>query len=525
MVKTSLHLLSAAVFLLVLSVNHAWASESWNPDQFRVIDAPWVDNQQFSLYLSGGGNFNMHDDQHGNQPVLNTYDDRVHTTENQSNINVYPNFNYQYQTLAWELGVKLPFSVSFSLNESIDDRSPVYSFGTPSWQREIAENTQLGADPQIALTYYYESWFINPVFSANGDESFNHAKIQKRNFSNGSWQPEVVTFVVTENYSFQANQVFRMGWGRIYEGNHAFQALQLLEELSEEGQLQHSACAGDIRDLSGIIMHARRADIKDTRLKIKAALKNILLFLEKRGLVLPGNTDAFLTVDDVYRNITEDNRPFGFSVNSRLGAGLFVKNHEQNTLDQNGAWTDYRKDESVPQQAFAGAEFRYEVPLSRQWQVGTSANLDCTFISFGFSDMRYTPYQIIAEGNVYADYYFNTRWKIGASAKVDFQCDTEPKQDAIEVNDQSVLLHFQREYAKIDASIHAQNQLAPDFYLTASLGGFFENQRYKELFLTGEYHPAAYQPTLEEINTANQTAPKIFEMNWYFTVSINYRLM
>jgi hypothetical protein len=499
--------------------------DAWNQDEFKISDAPWVDNQQFSLYLSGGGNVNAHDAQTEEMPALHQYDTVMHTTNNQSDVNAKPDFNYQYQTLLCELNLVFPISIDFSTQEYLDDESAFYSSGTPYWRRDVSEETQLGASPQIDLTYYFGKYFIDSDFSATGSESYNQEKTQRRDFSRGAWQPEVVTSEVSENYQFQATQVFRAGRGRIFEGNHTFQALQLLEELSEEGQLQRPASAEDIRDLSEIIMRARRADILDSRLKIKLALKNVLDFLEKRGLILPGNTEALLTVDDIYRNVSQDQRPFGMTVNSRLGAGISVKNTEQSNFDQNGSWVEYQKDETVPQQAFAGVEFRYEVPLSRQWQLGTSASLDYAFFRYGFSDMSDTPYQIMAIGNAYADYYFNTRWKIGASAKVNLKYDTELQQDDIQVNNQPLLLHYQREYERIDFSVNAQNQLTPDFYLTVALGGKYENQTDKELYLTGEYHPATSAPTLDQINAANQTAPTALNVNWYVRLSLNYRLM
>jgi hypothetical protein len=501
------------------------AAESWNQDKFRISDAPWVDNQQFALYLSGGGNLSGDDSRDEVQPELSLYADQVHATKNQNAINTNPKFNYQYQTLACELNLSLPFLTSFSTNEYINDNSAVYSSGTPSWEREVSDKTQLTAVPQIDLIYYYGSGFINANFSAYGDESFEQDRTEQRNFFQGRWMPETITSENIENYNFQANQIFRVGWGRIFEGNHTFQALQILEELSEEGQLQHPASAEDIRVLSEIIMRARKADILDSRLKTKVALKNILDFLEKQGLILTPNADAFLTVDDIYRNISQDSRSFGFTANGRLGAVLSVSNAEQSKFSQNGSWVDYQKTETLPQQAFAGAEFRYESPLSRQWQVGTAACLDYTFMRFGFSDMNDMPYSIMGTGSAYADYYFNTRWKIGATLQADLKWDTDIQQEIMEVNNQPLLMDYQREYGKIDISLNAQNQLTPDLYLTASVGGFIEDQKYKELWLSGEYHPLSSQPTLEQINLANQTEPQPFEINWYFTLSINYRLM
>lgn len=112
-----------------------------------------------------------------------------------------------------------------------------------------------------------------------------------------------------------------ISYGRIYDGHYAAKAMEIIDEIRDQGLLNRELNTEEFRELSQIVMNRKASYHYDSRIKKIEALNAIIDYLTEIGAVSPDSYSAAFILQDLYSYGLigrESDRKFGFKTYTRL---------------------------------------------------------------------------------------------------------------------------------------------------------------------------------------------------------------
>lgn len=191
-----------------------------------------------------------------------------------------------------------------------------------------------------------------------------------------------------------------LGYGRVYEGQYAAQALEMVRLLEKSGLLFTPLSYEQLQGLAATIYHYRQISPFDDRTLRIEAIQEIADYLARRGGIDPAVLAAVPLVEDVWDYFQRDTRRFGWQVEAELGFEYRDQTQDVTSTSStrylvietdfslpgspdtvtNGISRSHSQDYAREQrrEIFLQATGRYYRPLSLRWQ------FDCEML-FRFS--------------------------------------------------------------------------------------------------------------------------------------------
>ncbi len=123
-------------------------------------------------------------------------------------------------------------------------------------------------------------------------------------------------------------------YGRIYDGQYAAKAAEMVDALQTEGLLTRALTQGEFHHLSQVILERKAAYHYDSRIKKLEALNNIMDYLKSIGIVEDNNHQAAFILQDLYAYDLigeEDERKFGLKFYGNI---IYTNNQKETNTDE-----------------------------------------------------------------------------------------------------------------------------------------------------------------------------------------------
>jgi hypothetical protein len=397
--------LALFTFLAALALLPAASfSDSEAYTNFRIEDFPWVDDKQSAMYLDA----NVYS--YGNEGIGYSQAEIFLSNFSSRNLNSSLSFSPSYNLInnspdhELRLGIPTSFTYTFlNRNESYMDSST-----------EIQDHVYSRVWVQPSINY---TLFFNKLFLGSETQIYaNYLWDQPSNVWDSILPPAHSSYSnQSSTILSNATEILRIGLGRTFEGNYAYQAMQIVQDLHDTKHLTKPVTSDDMKSLSEILAKARQEFYYDSRDQILRAVKEITVFLTQNNYLAAEDIEGILIADDIYRNIWCNSRPFGQTQTLRMGGNF---NYDRDYSPSN---TSYDKNGYG---YFIGVEANYYQPLDRQGQFKLNGLLD---ISKTYSKRSRNwfgsilnkvevvsrteePLLITPKISATLDYYFNTRF-------------------------------------------------------------------------------------------------------------------
>jgi|GEM_PF-2181012 len=188
------------------------------------------------------------------------------------------------------------FSIDWSTYENNRDRNMIASFtGSLNWTE-----------------YFKSRWGIGAGLSVNAQSSIQEVRDRENTFNEPIFKLlKDYTKSHKDNPSYGLLFGPRLSYGRVYEGQYAAKAEELMAELRKQGRLQRDLSREEFVQLAQLILRQRERYHYDSRIKNLEAMGTIIEYLKTVGAILPNDTKAYLALHDIYLFAPIQSRPFG----------------------------------------------------------------------------------------------------------------------------------------------------------------------------------------------------------------------
>jgi len=193
-------------------------------------------------------------------------------------------------------------------------------------------------------------------------------------------------------------------FGRIYNGNYAAKAEEIIAELQKQNLLIRDLTAAEFQEFSQRILNRTTAYHYDSRLKNIEALQDIIGYLESVGVLKELDIASFVTINDVYlfspaRNTRSFGTQFYFRSNFRYSPSIRNYNSDywqRNWYVNNGVFehdsltTNYKRfmnDEIQNQSHSSGYEIGFNRYIVKSWHLWYNYG---AYFNHTFTPTRYT---------------------------------------------------------------------------------------------------------------------------------------
>lgn len=191
----------------------------------------------------------------------------------------------------------------------------------------------------------------------------------------GGWQYEHNQHDINPDTHFRRYTIdgtLALGWGRYHEGRFAASALNIINELNQDGIIIRGANYAEMYNLTEKVRYYRLQYRPDERLHKIAALQELIGFLVDRGILNNPGPYGYLLIQDVWDFFPNEARFFGWRL--RAGFGLnYIHTSTQTTdehISEDGIYTHkYQYSMEKSHQPYLTINGQYSNPLSLRWHL------------------------------------------------------------------------------------------------------------------------------------------------------------
>ena len=375
--------------------------DSYIPDRFA--DLQWRVDGGFSL----GGYSRKSSDALAPAPSSNYQ----HTAYNSQDVNLGSLVNYRFFSVPRFLNL-YGSAQTFIRWNSYSSSSESYQAGSPyaRYYKSTGDDDDRNDQYSIRLTgsageYLVGDWYlahgVDFDFTYSGGDAGRSTNEQLRIDTIGSSVHYDYRHTVARLPSLSRRRWFRIstgiGFGRVYEGQFAVQALEIESQLARAGLLNRSLSADELRGLAATIYRFRQELPVDVRILRIEAIQEICAYLARHGEPDPAFLAAAPYVQDVWDYFDRDARLFGWQIEFLSGFEYRDQTYDRTTeADIRTFRTDsdlgtpgvidtladdlYRRhrqdyDREQRREVFIQLVGRYHRPLSLRWQFDCEANV------------------------------------------------------------------------------------------------------------------------------------------------------
>ncbi len=166
-----------------------------------------------------------------------------------------------------------------------------------------------------------------------------------------------------------------MGWGRLYPLFDVRAGLYILDGLSDSGVLSREPTDEDVESLGNRIRQIRNARVFDSREKRTYEMRQLVDFLQERGLVEGLDVETFTTIDDRFRYANNPARYSGTEVKVSFSGRRTESRVTDDEIrrrilpvEERGITYRDRERSGTEDRMWARIDFTCEVPLSKRLQ-------------------------------------------------------------------------------------------------------------------------------------------------------------
>ena len=260
---------------------------------------------------------------HADETVLNEID----KLDDNSSISLSPGATLYYQYIRPQREIFCTLLARYNYTQTWEDndydntQSDPYPYQIR--EREYnSKNTQPLISAETTLNEYLRNNFgVSVIGSYDADYDRNNLRYlnkEWRTYDDHSYQYNLEKNQYDENTVSTALAI-RGFHGRIYDGRYAAKAMEIIDQLENDGMLKRSLSDREFNDFSQIVMRHMASYHFDNRIKTIEALTDIYNFLESVGALNEEKQSAFPVIQDIYRNTPLNiSRNFGTRTYLRL---------------------------------------------------------------------------------------------------------------------------------------------------------------------------------------------------------------
>lgn len=260
----------------------------------------------------------------------------------ESSIGITPTvyFNYWQVTPRRELSVYSSTRGSLSKNFESTHSEDILSNANGDY-----DITRKNLNGQIyGLTSWTEYLFCRNRLGLSLEAYFSLNKTKQNTITTDRDQHSSTDYLVkydSEYFSSSSNYRLSPGivFGRIYDGDYAAKAEEIIDELWKQNLLQRDLTGAEFKEFSRRIMNRTAAYHYDSRIKNIEALRDIIGYLESIGALEALDVASFVTINDVYLfSPARNTRSFGTQFYVRSDFGYSPYTDEDNSEDWYRTW-------------------------------------------------------------------------------------------------------------------------------------------------------------------------------------------
>ncbi|MFP4548664.1 MAG: hypothetical protein ACLFQM_11080 [Fidelibacterota bacterium] len=330
-------------------------------------------------------------------------------------------------------------------------------------------------------------------------------------------------------------------YGRIYDGQYAAKAAEIIDALKSEGLLSRALTKAEFQQLSQIILERKAVYHYDSRIKKLEALNEIMAYLKSINVVDSNNHQAAFILQDLYAYELigeEDNRKFGLKFYGNINYTTNKNDYEADIIhditdslynDSNGSlaveelYTIEDNHETMFDYSSYGISLGFHHAIIQNWNLYFNYGLNYHYSVYDNNHNQemesITRYTFPPDDDYY---YFN-----------EYKFDSETKRHRINLNGTIFYKFSSRSIAKLYSSINyikleeeedfwhrttdkSENSISltlkpqfkyyitPKFYLSTNVNFRLFKYNYENESITGVAEPNSYkQESLETATSAS----------------------
>jgi len=447
------------VAVLFLTVPGATASDiasfgvdSYIPEKFT--DLQWK--------LDGG--FGFSGDRTDSDDPTGSSDryDRFHSSSesDRRDLRLSSSFIYDHVTVPRFLNASLGISVygRASSSESVTDYEDTASSAVDRYGKSEGSNYALRISPSVNAGQYLASDLFVTAATSYDYDYFGYPDDQSYYLDTSIWVDDSgwVSATFNERQTVSESDSKRhvikaeiaSGWGRLYDGQYAATAMNMVGELRNSGLIEREPDYDEMMALTEVIYQYREKHALDSRWHRIEALDSVITYLHERGIIADPGPYGHLLIEDVWDYFgRRQSRSFGWTVTAGVSFDYSKYKYQTGSdRDQYRLSTHYHPDsagavdtvtyydtilhnsskrtEITSSPAFV-VRARYSKPLNLKWQLDVTAGGKFYFDAYESNERNgehdrtdYTDYEDIY-CSVSARYIYDMRTSVTLAAAFD----------------------------------------------------------------------------------------------------------
>lgn len=312
-----------------IGIAQSFKITDYRPDSLTTWQ--WKPNLTSSGVIDNVSNENLY---YWNYQPEYTENKRENPTKmNISRFSIQPGLTFNFKKISVKNEIYASMASAYRINRSSSVTDSITKMIIVNPKKNVY-NRQWGLCPTftgtLSWTEYYKSKLgIGINIDLRADRTQINSKKIFKNFSETTGLENKT--ITNEKYTLPCFSIVlspELSYGRIYDGEYAAKAEELIAELKRNGRLQRDLNKQEFLHLSKLILIQRERYHYDSRIRNIEAMQTIIDYLKSISAILPDDSRAHLILHDIYLFSTVYPRLFGvkYFIRPKIGTSQYTMN-------------------------------------------------------------------------------------------------------------------------------------------------------------------------------------------------------